>query len=261
MTWVGTEGPALQATESPSEDRDCWSLNGYGLQVEPPPDGRITAVIVRGQNLILVHASVAWTRQQKQASAWLLSGPYDTPRVAGVELVDADSLFLRTDMTLREQVVYTLNLTAAFSTGDAALPWTLDGKRLSVYERPRETLLDLGLEPFDDFDYTAGGDIPLRGGLATVRKVVLDTLLTPVGSLPWAPTHGSDLQHKKPRPLDLTAEARRRQQQIEDIPGVAAAEVTVTWNANYHLIASIRVRTDFGPLNERVNLTTREVIV
>jgi hypothetical protein len=223
--------------------------------------GEILWSVVRGQNLVQMKASIEWTRAQLQWTSWDVAGPFDAPRVASVtaNADDATIIDIRTDMTLREDVDYTF--TAAPFGNAAAAPQVLTGKRLSVYERPSDTLIDLGLEPFEDFDYTAGGDIPLTGGIRTVRKMVLDALMTPLGALPWSPGYGTDLQHKRPRPLDLDAEARRRKRQVEAIPGVRSADVTLTWSENYHMIVAIRVETDFGPLSERLNLTRREVIV
>jgi hypothetical protein len=240
-------------------------LDGVVMPAVPPVGalGQLTKVLralVRGQNRILVEADGPFQRRQLLPDSWTLMGPSDKPRVAGIEKLSDLKIVLVTDMTLREEVDYTLDGTDfAF---DVPFPsQTVTGKRLTVYERPKENLLDLDLGVFRDFKYTADGDIPLRGGFATIRKVVLDTLLTPLGSIVWAPNHGTTSNHKQLRPLDLKDDARRRERQLSAISGVQAAGVELTWSENYHLIAQIRIRTDFGPINERVDLTARAIIL
>jgi hypothetical protein len=233
---------------------------------DPPPVGalgqitKLLRALVRGQNRILVEADGPFQRRQLLPDSWTLMGPTDKPRVAGIEQESDTKIVLVTDMTLREEVDYQLDGTD-FAFEVPFPSQTLTGKRLTVYERPKENLLDLDLSVFRDFKYTADTDIPLSGGFATIRKVVLDTLLTPLGSIVWAPNHGTTSNHKQLLPLDLKDDARRRERQLQAIPGVQAVGVELTRSENYHLIAQIRVRTDFGPINERVDLTARAIIL
>jgi len=220
----------------------------------------ITHSVVRGTNSIFVAANAAFSRDQKQFGRWLMGGPFDTPRVARVQEVDTDELLIWTDMTMREDVAYTLSATAAFPSGDSASLQNLVGKRRTSYERPREQLLDMAASPFKDYELTADGDIALRGGFATLRKIVLDTELTPLGSLFYDPTFGANQNHKGLRPVRLREEESRRARRLAAIPGVLSAEVSLTY-ANYHLISQLRIASEFGDINDRVDLTSGEVIL
>lgn len=220
----------------------------------------ITSAIVRGTHTLSVRANADFNRNQKQSDKWLISGPFDSPRVALVEEINTDELLLRTDMTLREAVDYTFTLVAVFDSLDFATPQVITGKRRTSYERPREQLIDMAASPFKDWELTANGDVARRGGFATLRKIVLDTLLVPVGSLYWAPEHGSDLRHKKKRPPSLRDSERLLARRLANISGVNTASVSLQFTGG-HLVARISVLSDFGDVNERVDLTEGRIVI
>jgi hypothetical protein len=220
----------------------------------------ITHSIVRGTNSIFVAANADFSKNQKQFDRWGIGGPFDAPRVARVEEVDTDELLLWTDMTMREDVAYTLNCTANFPSGDPPSIQNLTGKRRTSYERPRDQNLDMAASPFQDYELTADGDIALRGGFATLRKIVLDTELTPLGALFYDPEHGADQNHKGVRPVDLRTEERRRGQRIAAIPGVLEVRVFLSFSNN-HLISQLHIKSEFGNINDRLDLTAGKVIL
>jgi len=223
------------------------------------PDDIIRA-IVRGTHSVFIEANADFNRAQRQADRWALFGPFDAPRVAIVDEVTSDQLLLRTDMSLREAVAYTLLLSAAFDSTDVATTQFLTGKRRTSYERPREQLIDMAASPFKDYELTADGDIARRGGFATLRKIVLDTLLVPIGSLYWAPDHGTNLRHKKQRPPSLRDEEQLLARRIAAISGVNQASVSLEFSDG-HMVARIRVLSDFGNINERVDLTKGRIVI
>lgn len=238
------------------------------FMTSPPPVGALSAtlytvtkVIVRGRNLILVEADTDFTKAQKQPSNWAIPAiPFDSPRIAEIEVLAPNRLLLRTDMSLREDVFYLLNCTKPFSNGVAITQQRFYGKRLTSYERPTDQLLDIANSPFKDVELTADKDLALRGGFSTLRKIVLDTELTPLGSLFYSPEHGVDQRHKGPRPVNLRDEERRRAKRLAAIPGVLQVLVSLRYQDN-HLISQIRIKSEFGNINENVNLTVGEVVL
>lgn len=223
------------------------------------PDDIITA-IVRGTHAVFIEANADFNRHQRQPNEWAVTGPFDAPRVALVDRLADDQLLLRTDMSLREAVAYTITLGAVFDSTDLATPQVVTGKRRTSYERPREQLIDMAASPFEDYELTANGDIARRGGFATLRKIVLDTLLVPIGSLYWAPGHGTNLRHKKQRPASLRDAERLLARRLAAISGVNSATVSLDFN-NGHMIARISVLSDFGNINERVDLAKGRIII
>lgn len=215
---------------------------------------------VRGRNELFVAADAAFGIAQKHPMHWyVMRSPHSIPSHLDplvVEVVEdtSQSLFVYTDTNMREGVTYYIYLAAQFPGGADPSVLEVVGMRQTSFERPRDMLMDIDASPFGGWRLTADGDLARRGGFATLRKIVLDTELTPLGSLWWAPEHGAEQQHKKLRAVDLGAEERRRAKRLAAIPGVLSAQVRLTFRSG-HLVSALRLQTEFGLLSESVDLS------
>lgn len=105
--------------------------------------------------------------------------------------------------------------------------------------------IDAPVVPASGFTLAPSGDYLLSGEKTTVEKMIWAALLTPRGSLDWAPNFGSSLRLKRRRPADLAAERRRIVQVVEAIPHVSSASVQLLFDGDEMTVA-ITAQTNFG---------------
>ncbi len=217
----------------------------------------LEAVIHVAENEVLTIWPAAWGLEAFAPEAWVLSIASSgvVPTVILVEASDTDDrLLLTTDQPLAAGVEYTMTPPPGVLLGGATpTGGNFVAKSVTRTEQPDLDLLDIEAPPFEPWRITPGGDHGMAAGFITFRKLVIGTLLTVRGSVPWAPGHGSDLPHKGPRPLDLAGEESRIRDILVRIPGMLSVGVALTWDGQ-QLVADVDARGDAGSLQEEVRL-------
>lgn len=215
-------------------------------------------IVQRAENEILTGWPAFWGDPGFAPENWELSVPtgVSVPVVILAEAGgDASEVLLTVDQPLETGLTYTVTPLGALG-GTVPSAGTVLAKLVTTTQQPGLDLLDLDAGPFEPYRLTPGGDHGMAAGFATFRKLVIDRLLTVRGSVPWDPDHGSQLDHKSPRPLDGAGEAARIEALLATVPGMLSVGVELGWDGQQRTV-DLDARGETGVLQETVKLPKR----
>ena len=228
----------------------------WGVTVE------IVQVVPRGSHSFWVRGSISFGSIAEEPARWSITRSVGGSKVEATHVAlaalddgDASGITIYTDQALQEGIEYDVSTSATWTSGLPIDPFTITGIRDTGRKAndPEAALVDLHAPFGQSYELDASGVHRMSAGLETLRKVVLDRLLTVMGSLPWAPEYGSDLPHKGVRPANLRPEARKIERLIKRVPLVKSVSVELLWEEG-ELVAILGVATKLGDLNERVEV-------